>query len=246
MGRQLNPCSGSAGIRYEYSHLTVSGDAEADRKLRFWKPTATIDWKPGHGWHTQFSIKRTVAQLNFFDFVTAAELSTDRVNAGNADLQPQRAWEFRATADHPLLGDGRSSSISARPYQPAQVLICDDVDTTLCFDAPGNIGTGKRSSRRYRRCATSEDQAGTRLKFFGQLQRTSRTHLGRARNFSASSPVAVGSLLRRKGAFSYGALPSPTATVSPFSARMSSTRTSTHPRDCVHRISPGPADFHHP
>ena len=26
--------------------------------------------------------------------------------AGNANLQPQRTWEFRATVEHPLLGDG--------------------------------------------------------------------------------------------------------------------------------------------
>src|SRR5207244_555814 len=65
VGRQLSPALRvDAGMRFEYSHLTVSGDAEANRKLRFWKPSLTIDWKPGAGWHTQFSIKRTVAQLN--------------------------------------------------------------------------------------------------------------------------------------------------------------------------------------
>ena len=106
-GRQLNPALRvDAGMRFEYSHLTVSGDATANRKLKFWKPSVTVDWKPGGGWHTQLSVKRTVAQLNFFDFVTVADLSGDRVNAGNQNLQPQRAWELRLTADRPILGDG--------------------------------------------------------------------------------------------------------------------------------------------
>ena len=214
MGRQLNPSLRvDAGIRYEYSHLTVSGDATADRELRFWKPTATIDWKPGRGWHTQFSIKRTVAQLNFFDFVTAAELSTDRVNAGNADLQPQRAWEFRATADHPLLGDGQVKIDLGHDHISLlqdRVLICDEVDTTLCFDAPGNIGTGKRSFAALTVDAPLQKigLSGTRLKIFGQLQRTRVEDpiSGEQRNFSDFFPEWQWevSLRRDKGAFSYG------------------------------------------
>jgi len=217
VGRQLNPnLRVDAGIRYEFSHLTVSGDAEADRKLKFWKPSLSIDWKPGGKWHTQFSIKRTVAQLNFFDFVTAAELSTDRVNAGNANLQPQRAWELRLTADHPLLGDGqvkvelghdRISLLQDR------VLICDPDhpgDADFCFDAPGNIGTGKRSFAALTVDAPLQKLglSGTRLKFFGQLQRTRVEDpiSGEDRNFSDFFPEWQWevSLRRDKGPFSYG------------------------------------------
>ena len=147
LGRQLNPALRlDAGMRFEYSHLTVSGDTTADRKLRFWKPSATLDWKPGGGWHTQLSVKRTVAQLDFFDFVTVAELSTDRVNAGNANLQPQRAWEFRMTVDRPILWRGPGQ---ARPrtrpdhHAPGPDLIFDE--SGQGFDAPGNIGSGKHS-----------------------------------------------------------------------------------------------------
>ena len=78
----------------------------ADRTLKFLKPSLTLDWKPGNGWHGQLSVRRIVAQLDFYDFISVAELSTDRVNAGNENLQPQRTWEFRATVEHPLLGDG--------------------------------------------------------------------------------------------------------------------------------------------
>jgi hypothetical protein len=214
MGRQLSPSLRiDAGIRYEYSHLTVTGDAEANRKLRFWKPTATIDWKPGKGWHTQFSIKRTVAQLNFFDFVTAADLSGDRINAGNQNLEPQRAWEFRLTADHPLFGDGQVKldlGYDQISLLQDRVLICDEVDTTLCFDAPGNIGTGKRSFASLTVDAPLQKigLTGTRLKFFGQLQRTRVEDpiSGEQRNFTDFFPDWQWevSLRRDRGPFSYG------------------------------------------
>ena len=84
----------------------MRGDAIADRTLKFLKPNLTLDWKLGEGWHTQLSVKRTVAQLDFYDFISFGDLSTNRVNGGNADLVPQRTWEFRATVEHPLLGDG--------------------------------------------------------------------------------------------------------------------------------------------
>jgi hypothetical protein len=107
IGRSLSPALRvDAGVTFEYSQLSVRGDTTADRTLKFLKPQATIDWKPGGGWHTQLALRRTVAQLDFFDFISAAELSTDRVNAGNANLLPQRAWEVRLTVDRPILGNG--------------------------------------------------------------------------------------------------------------------------------------------
>ena len=214
IGRQISPALRiDAGMRYEYSHLTVSGDAEADRKLRFWKPSVTVDWKPGRGWHTQFSLKRTVAQLNFFDFVTVAELSNDRVNGGNANLQPQRAWEARLTADHALLGDGQVKldlGYDNISMLQDRVLICDELDPDECFDAPGNIGTGKRSFAALTVDAPLQKLglSGTRLKFFGQLQRTRVEDpiSGEQRNFSDFYPEWQWevSLRRDKGAFSYG------------------------------------------
>lgn len=150
VGRNLSPALRvDAGMRYEFSHLTVSGDATADRKLKFWKPSLTLDWKPGGGWHAQASVKRTVAQLDFFDFVTVAELSTDRVNAGNEDLQPQRAWEFRLTVDRPILGTGLVKldlGYDLISMLQDRILIFDDKGNA--FDAPGNLGTGKHAFAR--------------------------------------------------------------------------------------------------
>ena len=213
VGRNLNPnLRVDAGLRYEYSHLTVSGDAFADRKLRFWKPSLTIDWKPGGGWRTQFSVKRTVAQLNFFDFVTVADLSGGRVNAGNKDLVPQRAWEFRLSGERPILGDGLAKLQLGYDHISLlqdRVLICDELDPTKCFDAPGNIGTGRHAF------ATLTVDAplarlwkGLRVKFEGTVRRTRVEDpiSGEMRNFTDFYPDWQWEVDVRRdiGAFSYG------------------------------------------
>jgi hypothetical protein len=133
------------GLRYEASQLKVRGDAMADRTLKFLKPSVTVDWRPGGGWHTQASLRRTVAQLNFYDFISSADLASDRVNGGNADLQPQRTWEARLLAEKPILGDGLFKiELGYDLVQMLQdrILVFDDKGNA--FDAPGNIGTGKR------------------------------------------------------------------------------------------------------
>ena len=194
-GKQLSPAFRlDAGINYEWSDLEVRGDTTADRTLKFWKPSLTLDWKGDAGLHGQLSVRRTVAQLDFYDFISVAELSTDRVNAGNADLQPQRAWEFRATIEKPILGDGLikiDTGYDLISMLQDRVLIYDE-ESKRYFDAPGNIGTGKRAF------VTGTLDAplgwlglqGARLKLTGQLQRTRVEDPinGEMRNFSDFFP----------------------------------------------------------
>ncbi|HWC55411.1 MAG TPA: outer membrane beta-barrel protein [Sphingomicrobium sp.] len=146
LGKTLSPSLRiDGGINYEFSNLQVTGDANASRTLKFLKPNITLDWKPGGGWHSQLSIRRTVAQLNFYDFISVGDLSAHRVTGSNADLQPQRDWEFHGTVEHPLLGDGLFKF--AFGYDVVSklqdlILIVDDQGKT--FSGPGNLGTGKR------------------------------------------------------------------------------------------------------
>ncbi len=211
LGRTVGPgLRLDAGLTYEFSHLTVSGDATADRKLRFLKPNATLDWKPGGGWHSQLSIRRSVAQLDFFDFISAAELANNRVNAGNENLLPQRAWEFRLTADRPILGEGLIKLDLGHDIISLlqdRVLIIDEGGNA--FDAPGNIGTGERSFARLTLDAPlGRLWTGLRVKFEGQLQRTRVDDpiSGDPRNFSGFYPDWRWSVDARRdsGPFSYG------------------------------------------
>ena len=211
LGRNITPqIRIDGGINYEFSKLKVRGDTEADRTLKFLKPNLSIDWRPGNGWHGRLSVRRTVAQLDFYDFISVAELSTDRVNAGNENLEPQRTWEFRLTAEHPLLGDGlikldlghdRVSKVQDR------ILVFDDEGQG--FDAPGNLGSGKRTFAELTVDAPlGKLWSGLRAKFTGTIQRTRVEDpiSGEMRKFSGYFPNWEWRIDVRRdaGRFSYG------------------------------------------
>ena len=211
VGRNITPqIRIDGGINYEFSKLKVRGDTEADRTLKFLKPNLSVDWRPGNGWHGRLSVRRTVAQLDFYDFISVAELSTDRVNAGNENLEPQRTWEFRLTAEHPFLGDGlikldlghdRVSKLQDR------ILVFDDDGNG--FDAPGNLGSGKRSFAELTVDAPlGKLWSGLRAKFTGTIQRTRVEDpiSGEMRKFSGYFPNWEWRIDVRRdaGKFSYG------------------------------------------
>jgi hypothetical protein len=141
VGRQLSPTLHlDTGVRWETSHLKVRGDATADRSLSFWKPNIALDWNQ-HGWHSRLSLRRTVAQLDFYDFISAADLAAGHVNGGNANLVPQQTWEGRFALEHPLLKTGLAKLDLG--YDRVNQLQ-DRILTPEGFDAPGNLGTGTR------------------------------------------------------------------------------------------------------
>ena len=211
-GKQVSPAFRiDAGLNYEMSNLKVRGDTKADRSLRFFKPSLTLDWKPGGGWHSQFTVRRTVAQLDFFDFIRSAELSNDRVNGGNANLLPQRAWEVRATLDHPLFKTGLiklDAGYDRIELLQDRVLVFDEDGNA--FDAPGNIGTGTRGFIALAIDAPLDRFGikGGRLKLNGQVQRTRVMDpiSGEKRGFSGFYPEWQWSaeLRRDIGKFAYG------------------------------------------
>ena len=163
-----------AALNYEISRLKVRGDALADRSLKFLKPSMTLDWQPGGGWHVQAIARRTVAQLDFFDFVSSAELSVGRVNGGNANLVPQRAWENRLLIEHPILGEGKvrlELAYDVISKLQDRILVFDDKNVP--FDAPGNLGTGRLQYADLT-IDTPLDRLwkGLRVRVHGQIQRT--------------------------------------------------------------------------
>lgn len=160
-----------ASLAFETSRLEVSGDTSARRSLSFLKPGLTLDWKGKHGLHVQASLRRQVAQLDFYDFISKAELNNDRVTGGNADLVPQRSWEARLTIDRPVLGRGILKLELGHDWVS---LLADRVLTVDGFDAPGNVGSGRRKFARLTFDAPL-DKLGiraTRLKIEGGVQQT--------------------------------------------------------------------------
>lgn len=194
-------------LAFETSTLNVSGDTTARRQLSYFKPGMTLDWKGPDKWHVQFAARRTVAQLDFFDFLSSAELANDRINGGNADLVPQRTWELRLTVDHPVLGDG---VLRLELGHDRVSMLQDRILTPEGYDAPGNIGSGTHSFSTLT-LDTPLDQLGikaTRLKLGGSWQTDSVRDpiTGQDRRWSGFRPKWSfdGELRRDFAQWSYG------------------------------------------
>lgn len=193
-------------LNYETSRLTVTGDADAERSLHFFKPKVNFDWRIGAGWRAQASLGRTVAQLQFEDFISAAELANERVNGGNADLLPQRSWEGLATIEKQVLGDGQ---LKIELGYTRTALVQDRVPTPEGFDAPGNLGDG--SSRIARatfdipvaRLGIKGGRISGRLSYVGTSVRDPYT--GEDRRYSGNSPFVYRINWRQDlGSFAWG------------------------------------------
>ena len=194
------------GLNYEMSHLKVSGDATADRQLQFPKPSITLDWQPGGGWHSQVILRRTVAQLDFYDFISVADLASNQINGGNANLQPQRSWEGRFSLERPIFGNGQARLELG--YNLIS-LLQDRILTPDGFDAPGNIGTGRQAYADLTLDAPLEHLwKGLRVKLHGNVQRTRVKDpiSGEFRDFSGVFPRWEWDATVRRdiGKFAYG------------------------------------------
>ena len=84
------------------------------------------------------SVERTISQLNFSDFVASFNNDDDQVNAGNPDLEPEKAWEWNLTYEKRLAND--SGVLEAQLFYNQIEDHIDRVAATNIISAPGNIG----------------------------------------------------------------------------------------------------------
>lgn len=135
-----------AGLRVENSSITQTGDSPLQRKFTYPKPRVALRWDANESNQLRLSMSREVGQLEFSDFVASASLDTGVVTAGNAELEPDKTWRMVAAWEHHFWTD------SALTLSWTHDRISDVVDRVLIvtpddvFDAPGNIGDGKRDT----------------------------------------------------------------------------------------------------
>lgn len=128
------------GLAAEFSRLSVRGDSAADRSLQYLKPNIAAGWHQGD-WRLHLSVARSVAQLNFNDFASFAEISNDRITAGNSDLVPQQEWQFESSLERGF-GDTAKVNLVLSAARVSQLQ--DRVPLAGGFDGPGNLGSGQR------------------------------------------------------------------------------------------------------
>ena len=96
-----------AGLIAEFSKLTLSGDSTAARSFKFIKPRAIATWTLSPQTTLEFRADRQVAQLDFGEFATSIDVGLgNQVDAGNADLVPEKVTSLSALIRHKFLERG--------------------------------------------------------------------------------------------------------------------------------------------
>jgi outer membrane receptor protein involved in Fe transport len=135
-----------ASLRVEKSAIEQTGDTPLSRHFTYPKPRVALQWDADPRNQLRLSLSREVGQLDFADFVASAELDSGLVSAGNAELEPDKTWRMIAAWEHQLWSD------AAFTVSWTHDRISDVVDRVLVvtpddvFDAPGNIGDGRRDT----------------------------------------------------------------------------------------------------
>lgn len=140
-----------AGLIYERSSLSVSGDATASRTLQFFKPRTVATWTISKTSSLEFRAERDVNQLDFNDFATSVDLGSGaQVDAGNAELVPERTWNLESIWRQKFwdrgsiqLAVGYQFLSQVQDLVPISVRDAGGVILSR-FDGAGNIGSGRR------------------------------------------------------------------------------------------------------
>lgn len=144
--RPAAPWSLEAGVRVENSSITQTGDTPLQRRFTYPKPRVAVRWDADDNNQLRLSLSREIGQLDFADFVASASLDSGLVSAGNAALEPDKTWRLVAAWEHHFWTD------AAFTVSWTHDRIDDVVDRVLVitpddvFDAPGNIGSGRRDT----------------------------------------------------------------------------------------------------
>ena len=132
------------GMKYETSVISQIGDTNRKRAFTFGKPLGILTYDVSDETQLRLRVGRRVGQLDFGSFAASNDLVLDTVTAGNANLEPERAWDYEAAIEHHFWGKGAVTLA----YLHSNVEKINDrivvITPTAIFDAPGNIGDGTR------------------------------------------------------------------------------------------------------
>ncbi len=138
---QRGALSIEAALGAEASEIRQSGSTAPDQQFFFVKPSFTIIHAPDEGRIHRFSVSREIAQLDFGDFVSAANFGDGDIDRGNPNLEPQQTW-LAEWSSETRFGEVGAAKLTAfhRWIQDVQ----DRLPIDDRFEVPGNIGDGRR------------------------------------------------------------------------------------------------------
>ncbi len=128
-----------SALNVEYSRIEQTGiDVSNERSFTYIKPRFDLRWDLNDSTQVRGSLERTVSQLDFGDFVASFDSEDDTVDAGNPDLEPEKAWEWKFTWERRLPED--AGVLEAQLFYNDIEDHIDKVAATDVISAPGNIG----------------------------------------------------------------------------------------------------------
>lgn len=130
------------GLRVEVSDIRQSGDTDTAKSFVYPKPRLLVTWIPAPRHQFRFRIEREVGQLDFDDFAASAEVDLGQVEAGNADLEPDKTTYYEGIYERRFWDEG---AFSARLTHAEIADYIDIIPLIGGFEALGNIGTGTRT-----------------------------------------------------------------------------------------------------
>ncbi|NEZ04921.1 TonB-dependent receptor [Wenzhouxiangella sp. XN201] len=124
----------------EVSRISQSGPDGQERSFFFLKPSLTVVHAPVSERQTRLNLRRSVAQLDFRDFVSATNFGDDEINFGNPSLKPQNTWVAE------LAHERRFGEVGVATAKLFYNYVRDLQDRLPLDgrDVPGNIGDGQR------------------------------------------------------------------------------------------------------
>lgn len=132
-----------AGLRYEISRLSQSGDTDVSKSLAYLKPRLRLNWTPDPQGEFRLMFEREVGQLDFSDFVGAASLNSGTVTSGNEDLEPETLWRAELAYER-RLGAASLVLTARREWISDLVDQMPIVTDGELYDSVGNIGSARR------------------------------------------------------------------------------------------------------
>ena len=129
------------GLGAETSMISQSGDVDLERDFFFVKPHVTFSYAPDQDSQTRIRLAREVAQLDFDDFISATVYEDDDLALGNPNLRPETTWIAELGHEQRF---GELSVIKLTLFHHWISNVLDLLPLSATFEAPGNIGDGKR------------------------------------------------------------------------------------------------------
>lgn len=142
---KIGPIAVEAALGVESSTITQTGGFEESRSFLFWKPSLSLNYARLNDTQLRLRFFREVGQLDFFDFVSNADLDDNELALGNPALAPETTITAEATYERQFGEVGVVRLIAFHDW-------IDDVQDIVPLEGeletPGNIGKGTRAGIR--------------------------------------------------------------------------------------------------